>query len=181
VCRDVIALEPQLPAPRRPLGADIKDDLAKIGISIRPTLVDFGELFGRLGDPAEHVGIVIGFPIGKDLPTASSIVPPMFQSDAIGVFNWSLVGSTNEQLAKWGYPARNVPNVDRRIDQCLSVVGEPQTECWATLDQYLMEEVATLVPLVVDIHIQIIPKRIVAYSFDQFTTLPALDRIAVSR
>jgi hypothetical protein len=49
------------------------------------------------------------------------------------------------------------------------------------LDQYLMEEVAAVVPLTVDLHVQVIPQRVAAYSFNQFTTVPALDRISVSR
>jgi hypothetical protein len=91
-----------------------------------------------------------------------------------------MVGASPEQLSAWGYSVSVVPNVDDRIDQCLSIIGGQETECWATLDQYLMEEVAAFVPLAVDLHVQVVPSRVTAYSFNQFTTVPALDRIAVS-
>jgi len=52
-------------------------------------------------------------------------------------------------------------------------------ECWAELDQYLMTEVVSRVPYVFMEHTQVVSERVVAYSFDQFAGLPALDRIAI--
>jgi ABC-type transport system substrate-binding protein len=180
-CQGIVALEPQLPLPRQSIASQIETTLEQIGIDLRPETVDLGTYFTRLADPSEHIAAGIGFPVGKDFPNASSLFPFLFHSTSIGGFNWTLLGASPEQLAEWGYSASGVPSVDDRIDQCLGLVGDAQTECWATLDQYLMEQVAAFVPLAVDLHVQIIPARIGAYSFDQFTDLPALDRIAVSR
>jgi peptide/nickel transport system substrate-binding protein len=169
-CQAIVALEPQLPLPRQPIASQIETALEQIGIDLQPESVDLGTYFTRLVDPSEHIAAGIGAPIGKDFPNASSLFPFLFHSSGIGGSNPTLLGASPEQLAGWGYSASSVPSVDDRIDQCLSLVGEAQTECWATLDQYLMENVAAFVPLVVDLHVQIIPARIVAYSFDPRTS-----------
>jgi peptide/nickel transport system substrate-binding protein len=180
-CAGIVAIEPELPEPRQNLGLAVQDDLAQIGLDIRPELLDFGTFFSRAADPSQRVPMMTSFPVGKDFPSASSLLPPLFRSTSIGAQNWVMTGASPEQLSEWGYSEAVVPSVDDRIDQCLGFVGDEQTECWATLDQYLMEEVAAFVPLAVDLHVQIVPERVAAYSFNQFTTVPALDRIAVSR
>jgi hypothetical protein len=58
------------------------------------------------------------------------------------------------------------------------LVGEAQLRCWADLDQYLVETVVPSIPYQVDAHTQVIPARVVAYSFDQWAAAPALDQIA---
>lgn len=180
-CEAIVAIEPMLPEPRQNVGSRIQQDLAAIGLDIRPELLDFGTFFGRAADPTQHVPLMISQPIGKDFPSASSLLPPLFHSTSIGAQNSVMTGASSDDLADWGYSVLEVRNVDDRIDQCLTFIGEAQTECWATLDQYLMEEVAAIVPLTVDLHVQVIPERVVEYSFNQFTTVPALDRISVRR
>ncbi|MGH2489256.1 MAG: ABC transporter substrate-binding protein, partial [Candidatus Limnocylindria bacterium] len=180
-CEAIAAIEPMLPEPRQNVGTRIQQELAAIGIEIRPEILDFGTFFSRAADPTEHVPLMISMPIGKDFPSASSLLAPLFGSTSIGVQNWVMTGASPEELAAWGYSVSVVPNVDDRIDQCLTLVGDAETECWATFDQYLMEEVAAIVPLTVDLHVQVIPERVVEYSFNQFTTVPALDRISVRR
>jgi hypothetical protein len=69
--------------------------------------------------------------------------------------------------------------VDDRIDACQEEIGEAQLRCWADLDQYLMENVVPVAPTVTDAHVQVIPRRVVRYSYDQFACLPALDQIAL--
>jgi peptide/nickel transport system substrate-binding protein len=180
-CRIVRSLELEFTVPRPLIGTLIQRDLARIGIHVDPQPLPGRVIFERLADPAEQVALGIGVGWGKDFVNASSFFAPLFRSSNLGLQNYSLLGASNEQLRDWGYSVRNVPNVDARIDQCSAMVGDPQTECWATLDQYLMEEVVPYVPLRVDHQIQVVPTRIAAYSFDQFTVVPALDRIAVQR
>ena len=180
-CVGITAIEPQLPEPRQNVGLRVQADLAQIGLDIRPEVLDFGTFFGRAADPTQRVPMMLSMPWGKDFPSASSFLPPIFHSSSIGAQNWMLAGASSEQLLSWGYPVSSVPNIDDRIDQCLALIGDGQTECWATLDQYLMEEVAAFVPLTIDLDVQVIPSRVVQYSFNQFTSLPALDRLAVAR
>jgi peptide/nickel transport system substrate-binding protein len=178
-CRNILALELDFTVPRPLIGALLQRDLARIGIHASPRSAPSTVFFERLADPSEHVALGINAGWGKDFVNASSFLASLFRSSNLGLQNYSLLGASNEQLRGWGYAVRNVPNVDARIDQCTAMIGGPQTECWATLDQYLMEEVVPYVPLRVDHQVQVVPKRITAFSFNQFTVLPALDRIAV--
>jgi hypothetical protein len=74
----------------------------------------------------------------------------------------------------------SVPSVDDRFQLCLGRRGAAQTECWAELDQYLTTEVVTWIPYLNMEHTQVVSERVVAYYFDQFGALPALDRIALA-
>ena len=55
-----------------------------------------------------------------------------------------------------------------------------RTQCWAELDQYLTTEIVSRVPFMFFEHAQVVSERVVAYQLDQFTALPALDRIALA-
>jgi hypothetical protein len=72
-----------------------------------------------------------------------------------------------------------VPSADDRINQCLPLVGRPQTQCWTALDQFFTETIVPWVPLLLENAIDVIPARVVNFSLDQFTTLPSLDQIVV--
>ena len=74
----------------------------------------------------------------------------------------------------------SVPTVEGKVNECLPLVGDEQVRCWAELDQQVMEQVVPWVPIFVDNHAHIVSRRVVSTSFDQFATLPALDRIALS-
>jgi hypothetical protein len=93
--------------------------------------------------------------------------------------NGTLVGASRDQLAGWGYDPADVPNIDDRIEACLPLVGSAQFECWATLDQYVMENVVPLVPYVFEKYPSVLSPRVVSYAFDQLWAGPAWDRIAV--
>jgi peptide/nickel transport system substrate-binding protein len=176
-CRGVLTLvSRQLPFPSQ--GRSIRRDLAAIGIDL--DLVS-GSFFHRLNDPAQRIPIGIGSGWGKDYPNASTWFPDQFASQQIEAgSNVSHVGASPEQLRAWGYPVTAVPNVDDRIARCQALLGSAQTECWAELDQYLMNEVVPLVPYLTLAQAQIVSERVVAYSFDQFAAEPALDRIALA-
>ncbi len=75
----------------------------------------------------------------------------------------------------------SVPSVDDRVQLCLARRGVARTQCWAELDQYLMTEVVSRVPYMGRRSTPVVvSERVVAYSFDQFAGLPALDRIALA-
>lgn len=58
-------------------------------------------------------------------------------------------------------------------------VGTSQVQCRASFDQYLMEEIVPWAPFQYETNVFIVSPRVVAFSFDQFATSPALDRIAL--
>jgi hypothetical protein len=53
-------------------------------------------------------------------------------------------------------------------------------QCWTELDQYLTTEIVPQVSYWVTQNTAVVSERVVAFSFDQRTGLPALDRIALA-
>jgi peptide/nickel transport system substrate-binding protein len=159
----------------------VRDDLRAIGIDLRITLAPSAPIaYERFTDPRKQVPMGIGPSWGKDFLNASGFIEPLFSSRAIGNLNLSLVGATTAQLADWGYGPRSVPSVDGEIDRCQGLVGDLQVRCWVELDQLLMTDVIPWVPYIVENKIQLVSASVTSYSFDQFATQPALDRIAVT-
>jgi hypothetical protein len=72
-----------------------------------------------------------------------------------------------------------VPSIDAKFRQCVPLVGQAQFQCWAELDQLLMEQVVPAVPLVFEGYVRPVSARVASYSFDQSVALPALDQIAL--
>jgi hypothetical protein len=66
-----------------------------------------------------------------------------------------------------------------RVAACENLVGQEQPRCWADLDQYVMEQVVPWVPLLVHNRQRFISDRVLSFTYDQFTTLPSIDRIAL--
>jgi hypothetical protein len=137
--------------------------------------------FQQAGDPKQDPAMALFWAYFKDYPSGSGFFASEFSKDAIDSgSNLSLVGATADQLHGWGYEVTSVPSVDDRINACLPLVGQAQTQCWTSLDQYMTEKVVSAIPFVAESYVEVIPRRILAYSFDQFAALPALDRIAIA-
>jgi len=49
------------------------------------------------------------------------------------------------------------------------------------MDKYVMTQVVPIVPVYDDTQVEVVPARVRGYAFDQFTCLPALDHIYVTR
>jgi hypothetical protein len=93
--------------------------------------------------------------------------------------NFSLLGVSPNVLEKEGYPVTSVPSVDDRIQSCLTLIGTSRVQCWAALDQFVMENVVPWVPYFIVLEARLVSARVVHYSFDQFAARPALDQIAL--
>jgi len=184
-CRHVRALvmdEGVLPEQARA----IRDDLTEVGIElelqIEPPPVFFGDVdpAGSIHNPRAHIPIGIAYPWGQDYPEGGGWFSPLFDRSGLGGPNTSLIGATPDELKEWGYQVTSVPSVEDRIQACLELSGVARVQCWAELDQYLTTEVVPHVPYFVTEHAQVVSERVVAYSFDQFSGFPALDRIALA-
>jgi ABC-type transport system substrate-binding protein len=164
----------------------IAGNLSQIGITLNvqaPTGVVV-----KAGDPTARVPLVLTLGSGKSYLSASSVLVPLFATGpATGDTRTSgcsptcphtLVGATPEQLSGWGYSISSVPSVDDRIHECARG-GEHQIQCWAELDVYVMQKVVPIAPYTEESVVQVVPPRVVNYSFDQFASSPALDQIAV--
>jgi peptide/nickel transport system substrate-binding protein len=163
----------------------IRDNLAGIGIELEldldaPFEAPFPDFWGRFWDPAKRIPLVIGGAWGKDFPNGSGWFVLFAAASLENQGNHSLLGATTRQLQGWGYSVTSVPSVEDRLAACATRSGSAQTECWAELDQYLMNEVVPWVPYMFVDHVQVVSERVVAYSFDQFGPQPALDRIALA-
>jgi hypothetical protein len=145
--------------------------------------LDPGPAFGRWFDPTSRTAMMIGLAYGKDHLNAASFFTANFDS-RVSITpeeaNGTHVGATAEQLADWGYGAVEIASIDDRIDDCHVRTGTSQVQCWAALDQYLMESVVPWVPYSFERHTRTVGPRVVSYSFDQLLALPALDQIAVA-
>ena len=160
----------------------VSADLAEIGIRAEIETLRPEEGLRRWFDPRERIGLLVGLPYGKDMLNAAPFFRSMFDSRWSFVghsTNGTMVGASRERLARWGYDGVDVPSIDDRIDACLAQVGGTQVQCWASLDQYLMENVVPWVPYVFERYSRTVSPRVVDYSFDQLMAQPALDRVAL--
>jgi peptide/nickel transport system substrate-binding protein len=162
-------------------------NLAALGITTRiegafPPVEN--DVVGWFHDPAKRIGLLAGGPWAKDSLNAGHYFKPVFDSRwsmSDEATNGNMVGASRERLERWGYAPVDLPTVDDRIDACLAHVdGTTQIQCWANLDQYLMEAVVPWVPLFFESYTRTVSNRVVHYSFDQLAALPALDQIALT-
>jgi hypothetical protein len=168
------------------MGSIITDNLGQIGIIIDLESPAGTPFMGQPTNPTLRVPLLLNAAVFKSYMSAASIFVPDYSWPAAGIdqFNcsitcrYSLVGATADQLHQWGYNVSSVPGVDDRIHEC-SLGGERQARCWSELDMYLMEKVVPIAPFAEERVIQVIPPRVVKYSFDQFANSPAFDQIAV--
>jgi hypothetical protein len=164
----------------------IRDALADLGIELTLEIVD--SKFHRLAnDPREHIPMSIAYGWLTDYPDGAGWFVGAFDvsglegsNSSLAGQNTSLLGASAEQLRDWGYEVTSVPSVDDRFDACQGRRGVAGTQCWAEYDQYLMTEIVPWVPYMFLEHAVVVSERVVEYSFDQFATLPALDRIALA-
>ena len=95
--------------------------------------------------------------------------------------NLSLIGASAEDLAEWGYDVTEVPSLEGKIDDCVALTGSTQFACWAEVDQFMMERVASWVPVMTRTTSSITSDLVTNYEVDAALTMPSLDRIKVSR
>ncbi len=177
-CRRIRAIPFFWPPP--PANRVFAAELARLGITLRYLKLDTAQYSRVYPDPGAKTGVVShGF--FKAFPNASAFFADSFAGVEAPGGNTSLVGLTPEKLRRFGYSTRSVPSVDRKIDSCEELVGTAQTTCWAELDQLLMEKIAPWVPFLSDVNTFVVSRRVVRFTFDQLTTLPAIDRIALSK
>jgi peptide/nickel transport system substrate-binding protein len=183
-CIDVFALSHNATTlPGKQLGEAIRSDLEPLGIRLDLRVLPTERFFPQIIDPTNRVALAINAGWGKAFPNAEDFVGPLFSRKGLGpdgCCNYSLVGASPQELRRWGYDVTSVPNVEDKVDECHPLVGIESIRCYAELDQLLMEQVVPWVPLVFQNQVFIVSRRVVAHSFDQFASLPALDRIAVS-
>ena len=162
----------------------VRDNLRPIGIGLDVEAVDPDTYFEKLVLPEARVPVIPAIGVGPDTVNAASVLPGGFYGPLVGTqgsFNPSLVGASPQQLKKWKYTVTKVPNVDRKIAECIRLTAGAQIQCWAETDQLLMETVVPWVPYLYDGFAQVVSDRVARFTFSQssFVLLPAFDQIAL--
>jgi ABC-type transport system substrate-binding protein len=156
-------------------------NLSRIGIAMHLAVHGFEELF-RIGtDPRRRIALNESVFFVKAFPNASLFFAQHFSGAGVGdpTSNVSMLGAGTEQLERFGYRVGHVPSVDDKIAECRPLVGGAQIRCWAQLDQLLMTRIVPWVPYQFVKNTRAVSDRVARFSFDQLTSLPALDRIAL--
>ncbi|MGZ4208191.1 MAG: ABC transporter substrate-binding protein [Actinomycetota bacterium] len=192
VCKDVVALAFPVERPNVIKAArSVAHDLGLIGIRVRVEAVDGETFFQKITEAKAKIPLGLAPAWSHDFLNASNFVTPLFASSEVSsaftvpggspgqCCNYSLVGASASSLRGWGYGVTQVPSVDSRINECLRLVGRPQLQCWTALDQYLTQVIVPWIPLILENAITMVPARVKSISFDQFTSLPSLDRVVV--
>jgi hypothetical protein len=115
-----------------------------------------------------------------------SFAQPNFGSTAISgpvsCCNYSLVGLTRSQAAKYGvpYPAGGIPSVDGLINTCEALSATAGDLCYENLDKTMMTKVVAWVPYVWGRNIVITAPDVTRYVMDIATSSISLTQIAVS-
>ena len=161
----------------------VASQLAGIGLRVRVDVQDPGTFYSTYRDPKAHAAMRVDSWI-KDLVSGAVYFPFLFGGPPTGVtdgYGGELLGAPPSLLRAWGYKVTSVPNVDDRIERCLSLTFGAQIRCWAQLDQYLMADVVPWIPLVGFLSGRVVSDRLTRFRFDQAWALPlpALDQIAV--
>jgi peptide/nickel transport system substrate-binding protein len=162
--------------------AIIEASAEKIGISFDIREGDrYTFMYDTCDDPGSHFGLCPSVGWFKDYPNASTFGFPLFDSSGIGSSNYSLVGASSQLLQQNDYALTDVPSVDEKVDECLSLpVGDEQITCWAEEDQQIMEDIVPWVPWLFDNDVDLSGERIVDYTYDSSAGLMAVDQIALA-
>jgi peptide/nickel transport system substrate-binding protein len=158
------------------VAAIFKRELRELGMTADADRLDFDGTVSRLNHRQQHVAVTVTGGWQKDYPSGTSYFPPLFTSSSPGFVNPSLVGLTKQQLERWGYDPVSVPSVDPELAECQAALGGARFECWAELDQLLMEQVVPWIPYAQRTSVRIVSGRVASFAIDQAFTMPALDR-----
>jgi len=182
-CRRLITLETNF-GPEPQVDVAWEEGFEAIGITLDVRRLSLGPLVKRTSDPAGRAPLTLALWWEAEYPSPAALFRSAFDVPGIGSFptgNYPLLGASQEQLTAWGYPARSVPSVSSKIDECTERFGPAQQQCWAELDQLLMLQIVPAIPYIVCEEVRIVSDRVTRFSLDQpFSALPALDQIALA-
>jgi Bacterial extracellular solute-binding proteins, family 5 Middle len=179
-CRRIVAYGvPSSSWQLRGTDALIQRDLARVGVHLAIRHLPLQEAFPLVARPRTRVALILTTGWFVDFPDAASFAPVLQHPSEIDNLDFSLLGAVPSQLRRWGYQRRSVPSVDGKIAECGALLGDLRVRCWAELDQLLAERIVPWLPRAEEEFAAVTSARVARYSFDQFATAPALDRIAL--
>ena len=155
--------------------------LEPIGISLDVKELERTVMYNKCNDMNEQVAFCAGPGWFKDYADGYTFGNPLFTSDGLweSCCNYSGLGASADQLSEWGYDATEVPSVDEKAVECTAATGDERVQCWAELDQQLMEEVVPWVPYLFFNQVDLLSPNLTNYSFDQSAGIAAFDQLAL--
>ncbi len=183
-CKNLVLINQNIP-PWTTMEPFVVQDLAKIGIEVKPRELETGAAYNTVQRVANDVPISMNANWAYDYVDAYTYLFPMFDSQSIsanGNPNTSLTGLTPEMAKQLGisYPAGGVPSVDSKIAVCEAQSGATRAACWASLDKYLMEDVVPYVPYLWSNVIVITGNDVTHFEADPISQGTTFTQVAVS-
>jgi peptide/nickel transport system substrate-binding protein len=180
VCEDVLVMsDREDPYPKQM--ALMAQFVEPLGITLDVRELERTAMYNKCNDMNEQIPICGAPGWFKDYADGYTFGVPLFSSEGLweSCCNYMGLGATSEQLSGWGYDVTDVPSVDDKTTECSAATGDERVQCWAELDQQLMEEVVPWVPYLFDNQVDLLSPNITNYSFDQSAGLAAFDQLAV--
>jgi peptide/nickel transport system substrate-binding protein len=183
-CKNLVLVNQNI-APWTTMEPFVVQDLAKIGIEVKPRELETGAAYNTVQRVANDVPISMNANWAYDYVDAYTYLLPMFNSSSIsanGNPNTSLTGLTPSLASKFGiaYPPGGVPSVDDKIAKCEAETGDQRAACWVSVDEYLMEDVVPLVPYLWSNVIVITGSDVTHFEADPISQGTTFTQVAVS-
>jgi ABC-type transport system substrate-binding protein len=169
----------------------IEASAKKLGIELKTR--ELADAYPPIQDVSNLIPIASVPGWGKDYPDPYTFVGFLFDGRNIlaeGNTNYSLVGLSPDRAAdlegegNFKFPVPDVlgsvPSVDSDIDACQDItdLGE-RVDCWAGIDQKLMEEVVPWVPYLDAMNITVTSSDVTKWEFDQMAGEASIVHMAV--
>lgn len=161
--------------------------LAKIGIKVKVQELATSPAYQAIQTPKNKIALGLNVGWGKDYGDAFTFAFPLFDSQSIlaaNNSNMALVGLTPAIAKSIGIPApaQPLPSVDSDIDNCekIPATEASRNQCWAALDQKLMNDVVPWAPYLWANVRDIMSTSVTKYDFDQFSGQIAFTQVAVN-
>jgi peptide/nickel transport system substrate-binding protein len=143
---------------RGPFGeaaAAVAGDLEPLGMTVDVEVVEAPTFFDTYWSAAEDPAITIPLYFAMGFKSAL-----LSASDVLSSFE-------------------GIPGIRERSDACRPLVGTAQFQCWAALDQYLMEQTVPAVPYARNLSAAISSPRVTTTGSDEYSGTIALDQLAL--
>jgi hypothetical protein len=156
------------------------ENFSEVGIKLDIQTQAYGVLVAKCAELAAHRALCqAGW--GKDYPSPYTFFGPLLDGCENGS-NYSFLGCDAATLQKAGYTVTGTPpSIHDDILACQATpVGDQQNQCWADLDKKVMEDIVPVLPRRFPNDVDVLGTRIVNYSYDQFTGVGAVDKMALA-
>jgi peptide/nickel transport system substrate-binding protein len=147
--------------------AAFQASMKKVGVNVKIAAVDPGVYYTTIGDTAKEPEFVIAA-WGPDWPSASTVIPPLFDGRQI-------VPQGNQNFSQL-----NEPSINAEIDRVLAITDQDEAaKEWGKVDKKIMEEFAPIFPLLNDKAIFIVGKNVKNAFMHAFYGQPDLAALGV--